>query len=86
MVAEIDPFVWYHVATIFHNNAKSWHFQISIFLHHFHQNKWNFATKQYFLQYGVMEDGRDMVPNRGAYLGNHCIASSKILQNLVWDM
>ena len=34
----------------------------------------------------VMADGRDMVPNKGVYLGNHCIDGSEILQNLVWDM
>ena len=31
-------------------------------------------------------DGRCMVPNKGVYLGNHCIDESKILQNLVYDM
>ena len=31
-------------------------------------------------------DGRDMVPNKLVYLGNHCIGGSQILQNLVWDM
>ena len=31
----------------------------------------------------VMVDGRKTVPNKGAYLGNHCIDVSKILQNLV---
>ena len=32
----------------------------------------------------VMLDGRDMVPNNGVYLGNHCIDEFKILQSLVW--
>ena len=38
-VAAIDPFVWYHVATIYQNLAKSWHFQIKIFLQKIYQNK-----------------------------------------------